>query len=913
MKRQFGLTMVSVALLSACAATGPGTPKTADKAAAAPTPAAQPASGPRGVVPLSRVPLVSTPGASAASAPTAIDPSEPKPYDKVITPDAKTQDGLFKIHTIKTRLYFEIPKALLDQPLLMVANATQVPAGVEHVGRALNEDVVRFVLKNNRLYLQQISHAFVTDPGKPNADAVQRSQRDPILASFPVETLGKDGAPVIEVSRLFLSEVGDFSARSMLRGSGPDPSRSYIDQTKAFPASVRIDAVQTYQIGAQPLIIPGMPVVPPSSPSRAGSVNIAYNIVQLPKEAMRPRFMDDRVGFFNVSRVDFGASGQELKRDRLITRWRLEKKDPDAPLSEPIKPIVWYIDSATPEALVPYVKKGVEAWNKAFEAAGFKNAVQARRFPTKEEDPEFDPEDVRYSIIRWVPSPVANAYGPHLSDPRSGEILNANVVMFHNILQLQRDWYITQAGAVDPRARQLPLPDDLMGELVTFVVSHEVGHALGFPHNMKSSSLYPVEKLRDPQWLRTMGHVPSLMDYARFNYLVQPEDKVDPALLIPGVGPYDVFATRWGYTPIPSAKTPEEELPALNAWAREQDSKPWLRFSSPKADGGDAGENVEAIGDADAVTATTLGIQNLKRIVRQLPSTTVRDGQDDRTVEQLYRTLAGQWGRELSHVIALVGGYRVQNKHNDQPGPVSEPVSRVQQARAVKLLNEQLFATPQWLLEPTVTERLRTWEPNMMLQVYQRALLRYLLDQARTRRMQDQSALLGDKAYGVDQLLQDLRQGIFTELPSGHRVTPIRRNLQRGYLELLAERINAPGAAVDDSRTLMREEMKQLRQQMQAAAGKAPDAVQRAHWAGLADYSARVLDPRTGGGITLFMGFSWNGAQAQDLCWDDGQALYDQLVQQEFGRAQLGQGQTPGQVQGRDPAQPSVPTTAISF
>jgi len=903
MTRLLALTLASLTLLGGCATPGPGTPKAGAGAAAA----SQPASGARATPTPGPVVRVAVPGAPGASAPTMPDPSEPKPYDKVITADARTQEGLFKLHTIKTRLYFEIPKALLDQPLLMVATATQVPAGVEHVGRALNEDVVRFVQKNNRLYLQQISHAFITDPAKPNADAVQRSQRDPILASFPIESFGKDGAPVIEVSRLFLSEVGDFSARSMLRGSGPDPSRSYIDQTKAFPGSVRIDAVQTYQIGALPTIIPGMPVMPPSTPARAGSVNVAYNIVQLPPTPMRPRFMDDRVGFFSVSRVDFGASGQELKRDRLITRWRLEKKEPDAPLSEPVKPIVWYIDSATPAALVPYVKKGVEAWNKAFEAAGFKQAVQARPFPTKEEDPEFDPEDVRYSIIRWVPSPVPNAYGPHLSDPRSGEILNANVVMFHNILQLQRDWYVTQAGAADPRARQLPLPDDLMGDLVAFVVSHEVGHALGFPHNMKASSLYPVEKLRDPEWLRTMGHVPSLMDYSRFNYLVQPEDRVDPALLIPGVGPYDVFATRWGYAPIPSASTPEDELPTLNAWAREQDTHPWLRFSSPKADGGDAGENAEAVGDADAVTATGLGIRNLKRIVKQLPAMTPRDGQDDRTLEQLYRAAAGQWGRELSHVIAMVGGYRTQNKHNDQPGPVSEAVPRVQQAKAVKLLNEQLFATPQWLLEPAITERLRSWEPNLMVQVYQRSLLRYLLDLGRTRRLQDQSAVLGDKAYGVDTLLQDLRQGIFSELSTGAPATAIRRNLQRGYLELLAERINATGVAVDDSRSLMREELKTLRQRLQAAAAKAPDALQRAHWAGLADYAARVLDPRmAGASMTPLFGFSWHAPQAEGLCWEDEHSVFDRLVEQELGRSTLGENAPGAEVSALPTAAPAT-------
>jgi hypothetical protein len=498
--------------------------------------------------------------------------------------------------------------------------------------------------------------------------------------------------------------------------------------------------------------------------------------------------------------------------------------------------------------------------------------VQARPYPTAEEDPEFDPEDVRYSVIRWVPSPIPNAYGPHLADPRSGEILNANIVMFHNIVQLQQDWYVTQVGPLDPRARKLPLPDDLMGELVAMVVTHEVGHSLGFPHNMKSSSLYPVAKLRDPQWLKTMGHTPSLMDYSRFHYVAQPEDKVDPALLIPKIGPYDVFATRWGYTPIPSAKTPEDERQQLNLWAREQDATPWLRFSAPKAEGGDVGENLEAVGDADAVTATGLGLLNLQRVMKMLPGVVPQDGKDDQLLERLYRGTWRQWSLEMSHVASVVGGYDVQNKHNDQPGAIAAPVPRERQVRAMKFLAEQALVTPQWMMDAAIVQRLSASEAPTTLSMNQRNLLRQLLAPSRTQRLVAQEAQLGARAYRLEDLLADLRRSVFTELPGAAVIPAARRNLQRHYVDTLAARLSITNPlGQDDGQAGVRAELAELKGVIGASAARG-DRTRRAHLQSLADSIAKALDPRfapsaSPAATLLRIGYQADESAAPHACW----------------------------------------------
>lgn len=803
-------------------------------------------------------------GTSPAPRPaTPPDPTDPKPYDKVITGEAKSQDGLIKVHQVKGRLYFEIPKARLGRELLLVVSANRTPAHIDHAGRVVDSDTVRWVLKDHRVLLQQVSHAVVADPAKPVAKAVEASTSDTILMGFPVEAFAKDGSPVIEVTRLFTTEIPEYSARQVLGAQMFDPSRSFVDKVKAFPANLNVEALQTYSVPFGPAGVPALPApspfgTPTLRPGTSGTVTMYYSFVELPEKPMTPRVADERLGFFSVRNTDYGRPDHEASRRTYITRWRLEKKDPAAAVSEPVKPIVFYIDRATPAEWVPFVKKGVEAWQPAFEAAGFKQAIVAKLAPTKEEDPDFDAGDARHSVIRWVPSPVANAYGPHISDPRTGEILEADIVIYHNILQLQRDWYFTQVAPLDKRAQTLPLPNDLMGELLAYVVTHEVGHSLGLPHNFKASSQYPFEKIRDRAWVKKMGHVSTLMDYSRFNYVAQPEDGFEPADLIPKIGPYDMFAVKWGYTPIPPAKTADDEKPVLNDWLKAQETEPWLRFSTAGGAGVDPGEQAEAVGDADAVKATTFGTKNLQRIMGFLPSATLKPGEDFKELAHLYEATWGQWRRELGHVAVLVGGFDTENKHAGQAGGRFAPVSRARQAEAVKYLNGALFRTPTWLMDPALLAKLEPGAGQTRLLAAQRGVLAILLDRARLTRLEEQEALLGDKAYGTAQLLADLRTGIFTELLApGAKVAPARRNLQRAAIEILGNLLNqapAPSLAMGglgisllpvngqgDTRGLVRAELKGLQALASRPGG---DKAVRAHLDDLKDLIAKVLDPK---------------------------------------------------------------------
>ena len=461
-----------------------------------------------------------------------------------------------------------------------------------------------------------------------------------------MEAYGPDSAAVIEVTRLYTAPPPEMGPGNQFR-TQPDANRSFIERVLAFPENVEVEATLTYPA---PPPTPAQPQAPSpfgQTVSGTASLLLHWSMVKLPEKPMMPRLADKRIGFFSIQQMDYGRPEQRAQQREYIVRWRLEKKDPAAAVSEPVKPITYYVDPATPDWLKPWIKRGIEAWQPAFEAAGFRRAIVAADPPTPGEDPDWSPEDARYSVVRWLPSTIENAQGPNVNDPRTGEILESDIYMYHNIMNLQRSWYFTQVGHLDPRARLWPVPDSLMGRLVEFVVAHEVGDTLGYQHDQKGSSTYPVDSLRSKSWVRRMGHAPSIMDYSRFNYVAQPEDSIPLEDLVPRIGPWDAYTTRWGYTPIPTARTPDEERGTLDQWAREQDATPWYRFSLSDSRGADPGDHSEAVGDGDPVKATGWGIRSIKQIVPLLVPATVHAGEDYDDLSMMYGRLINQWATEL--------------------------------------------------------------------------------------------------------------------------------------------------------------------------------------------------------------------------------------------------------------------------
>ena len=774
-----------------------------------------------------------------------------RPYERVVTSEAKSDDGIFTVHRIGDRLLYEIPSDKLGREFLWVSQIARTTLGAGYGGQAAGNRVVKWERRGDRILLRAVSYDVIADPESPIAKAVDAANNHPIIMAFNVEA-EKDGNPVIDVTRLFTTDVTEFSGRTRVGARSFDNSRSFVERAVSFPENIEVQATHTYN--NPPTEGGGRGAGAPAPGGGRGRANLRpgshsvvmhFSMVLLPEKPMQPRLFDERVGYFSTAKIDYSADEHRAPRRRYITRWRLEKKDPKADVSEPVKPIVYYIDPATPAKWIPYLKAGVESWQPAFEAAGFRNAVIAKDAPTAAEDPDWSPEDARYSVIRWLPSTTENASGPHVHDPRSGEILETDIQFYHNVMNLARNWYFVQVGALDPRAQTLPLPDDLMGKLIQYVAAHEVGHTLGFQHNMKASSMYTVAQVRDPKWVKENGHTPTLMDYSRFNYVAQPEDRIDVEDLIPKIGPYDKWATMWGYKPIPGATSPDAEKKTLDEWAREQDAKPYLRFSTAGSSGTDPGELTEAVGDANAVEATTLGMKNLERVAAILmKATTTTTGEPYNDLQEVYGRLLGQWALEMNHVAAIVGGYNSQQKHIGQNGVRFQLIPRARQEQAVTFIVDNAFKAPQWALNAEILRRIEPVGVLDRIESSQGRVLNSLLSSARVNRLVEQQALDGAAAYAPLEFLADVREGIFEEIYGGtaQPIDAYRRNLQRAYIETLSNRVNGAQAQSDDVRAFFRGELKTLDADLQGPR-VSTDRATALHVADLRQQIARALDP----------------------------------------------------------------------
>jgi len=565
--------------------------------------------------------------------------------------------------------------------------------------------------------------------------------------------------------------------------------RSYINSIRSFSQNVEINAVKTYTIsGGSSLFGSSSPSMGSGGPTGSTTLELNTSLVILPKVPMKARYFDARVGYFTVGYTDFDMNPQGVKELEIIKRWRLEPKAADmnkykrGELVEPKKPIVFYIDPATPKKWVPYLMAGVNDWKKAFEKAGFKNAILAKVAPTSKEDSTWSLDDATHSAIVYKPSEISNASGPSIADPRSGEIMESHINWYHNVMKLVHDWYMVQAAAVDPRARKMAFSDELMGDLIRFVSSHEVGHTLGLRHNFGSSSTVPVEKLRDKAFVEANGHTPSIMDYARFNYVAQPEDHISSKGIYPRIGDYDNWAIEWGYKLLPEAKSPAAEVAILNKVSVERLKNKRLWFGT-ESNPSDPRSQSEDLGD-NAMLASTYGIKNLKVILDKLPEWTKTPNEGYEDLKTMYGQIVTQFGRYMGHVTKYVGGVYETPKTVEQSGTVYQRTPANLQREAVLFLDENVFKTPRWLLVPTILDNTEG-DPIGLINKVQTPVLTKLLSTSVLNRLISAEAADGSSAYKITDLYSDLQGVIFSELKSNAEIDVYRRNLQKAYVEKL--------------------------------------------------------------------------------------------------------------------------------